>query len=50
QSHYALSAPGDQFDAFAWFDETHAVTPLDGGAIEGGEASGVEDETYPFGV
>jgi len=48
QSHYALSALPDQFDGFVWFDETRAVTPLDGD--RGGAAAGLEDETYPFGL
>ncbi|MGX7871529.1 protein-L-isoaspartate(D-aspartate) O-methyltransferase [Mesorhizobium sp. ORM6] len=45
QSHYADASLARQFDAFVWFDETTAVTPL------GPEhaASGVP-ETYPFGV
>ncbi|MDB6088147.1 MAG: protein-L-isoaspartate O-methyltransferase [Gammaproteobacteria bacterium] len=42
-SHYAESSLAKQFDAFVWFDETTAVTPL------GPErpAPGVPD-TYPF--
>src|SRR5271166_5237776 len=27
-SHYAHASLPDQYDAFVWFDETHAVTPL----------------------
>ncbi|BCM17933.1 protein-L-isoaspartate(D-aspartate) O-methyltransferase [Mesorhizobium sp. J8] len=44
-SHYADASLARQFDAFVWFDETSAVTPL------GPEhaAEGVP-ETYPFGV
>ncbi|MDG4874973.1 protein-L-isoaspartate(D-aspartate) O-methyltransferase [Mesorhizobium sp. WSM4935] len=44
-SHYADASLARQFDAFVWFDETSAVTPL------GPEhaAQGVP-ETYPFGV
>ncbi|MBZ9986846.1 protein-L-isoaspartate(D-aspartate) O-methyltransferase [Mesorhizobium sp. BH1-1-5] len=44
-SHYADASLARQFDAFAWFDETSAVTPL------GPEhaAEGMPD-TYPFGV
>ena len=34
----------DQYDAFVWFDETHAVTPLPTTVTAG------EDETYPFGL
>ncbi|TPI44404.1 protein-L-isoaspartate(D-aspartate) O-methyltransferase [Mesorhizobium sp. B3-1-6] len=43
-SHYADASLARQFDAFVWFDETNAVTPL------GPEhaAEGVP-ETYPFG-
>ena len=40
-----------QFDAWVWFDETRAVTPL-GGAQRPAEPhvlSG-EDDTYPFGL
>ncbi|MCK1743691.1 protein-L-isoaspartate(D-aspartate) O-methyltransferase [Bradyrhizobium sp. 139] len=44
-SHYANASLPQQFDAFVWFDETSAVTPL------GPEHAkpGVPD-TYPFGV
>jgi protein-L-isoaspartate(D-aspartate) O-methyltransferase len=44
-SHYATASLPQQFDAFVWFDETSAVTPL------GPEhaRSGVPD-TYPFGL
>jgi erythromycin esterase-like protein len=45
QSHYAEASLPQQFDAFVWFDETHAVTPL------GPEhrRAGIPD-TYPFGL
>jgi erythromycin esterase-like protein len=43
-SHYSEAALPLQFDAYAWFDETHAVTPL---PVEGHEGP---PETYPFGV
>lgn len=43
-SHYALSALGDQFDGFVWFDQTSALRPLPTKVTPG------EDETYPFGV
>jgi hypothetical protein len=33
-----------QFDAYVWFDETEAVTPLPVEQREG------PDETYPFGL
>ncbi|MBW8815209.1 MAG: erythromycin esterase family protein [Caulobacterales bacterium] len=45
-SHYVEARLSEQFDAFVWFDETTAVTPL---ARGGGEAAG-EDDTWPFGV
>ena len=43
-SHYSFDVLPDQYDAFAWFDETHAVTPLPTTVTPG------EDETYPFGL
>jgi protein-L-isoaspartate(D-aspartate) O-methyltransferase len=43
-SHYAEAVLPNQFDAWVWFDETGAVTPL------GGEPEPGEDETYPFGL
>jgi protein-L-isoaspartate(D-aspartate) O-methyltransferase len=43
-SHYAEAVLPKQFDAFVWFDETQAVTPLPGEQLPG------EDETYPFGL
>jgi protein-L-isoaspartate(D-aspartate) O-methyltransferase len=43
-SHYAQSSLPGQFDAWVWFDETSAVTPL------GEEPRSGEDETYPFGL
>ena len=44
-SHYSACSLPQQFDAYVWFDETTAVTPL------GPEHSraGVPD-TYPFGL
>jgi erythromycin esterase-like protein len=44
-SHYAEACLAKQFDAFAWFDETTAVTPL----RPEDERRGVPD-TYPFGL
>ena len=44
QSHYAGASLPGQFDAFVWFDETRAVTPLSAQAQKG------VPETYPFGV
>jgi erythromycin esterase-like protein len=43
-SHYAQAILPMQFDAWVWFDETQAVTPL------GPEPRGGEDETWPFGL
>jgi erythromycin esterase-like protein len=43
-SHYSEAVLPGQFDAWVWFDETCAVTPLPGEAKPG------EDETYPFGL
>ena len=45
QSHYFDAVLPEQFDAFVWFDETAAVTPL----AEAGRAEGGAD-TFPFGV
>ena len=44
QSHYFESVLSDQFDAFVWFEGTHAVTPLAAGHTHG------TPETYPFGI
>jgi erythromycin esterase-like protein len=44
QSHYASAQLARQFDAYVWFDETGAVTPLPTEPQPG------EDETYPFGL
>jgi protein-L-isoaspartate(D-aspartate) O-methyltransferase len=44
RSHYAECSLPQQFDAYVWFDETRAVTPLPTRAREGAE------ETYPFGL
>ncbi|TFI58699.1 protein-L-isoaspartate(D-aspartate) O-methyltransferase [Sphingomonas parva] len=43
-SHYSECVLPMQYDAWVWFDETEAVTPLPGVEIAG------EDETYPFGL
>lgn len=42
-SHYSQAVLPEQFDAFVWFDETQAVTPL------GPEHHRGVPETYPFG-
>jgi protein-L-isoaspartate(D-aspartate) O-methyltransferase len=44
-SHYAEASLSEQFDAYVWFDETHAVEPLGPEHIR----ADVPD-TYPFGV
>jgi protein-L-isoaspartate(D-aspartate) O-methyltransferase len=43
-SHYTQAVLPNQFDAWVWFDETEAVTPLPGAEQPG------EDDTYPFGL
>lgn len=43
-SHYFKASLAEQFDAYVWFDETTAVTPL-----PSAKPHGVPD-TYPFGV
>jgi erythromycin esterase-like protein len=43
-SHYSEAELASQFDAWVWFDETKAVTPLSG------EPEAGEEETYPFGL
>ncbi len=43
-SHYSHATLTEQYDAFVWFDKTHAVTPLPTQVRAG------EDETYPFGL
>jgi protein-L-isoaspartate(D-aspartate) O-methyltransferase len=44
-SHYASASLPQQFDAFVWFDETQAVTPLGPQRAKAGVP-----ETYPFGM
>jgi erythromycin esterase-like protein len=43
-SHYFEAVLPDQFDAFVWFEDTHAVTPLAGTAPHGAP------DIYPFGL
>lgn len=43
-SHYFDAALPEQFDAYIWFDETKAVTPLTADAGHG------MPDTYPFGL
>ena len=45
QSHYAAAILPRQFDAWVWFDESSALTPLPAGH----RCEGVPD-TYPFGL
>lgn len=44
QSHYFEAVMAEQFDAFVWFEQTSAVTPL------GHERPQGSPETYPFGL
>lgn len=44
-SHYAEASLPQQFDAFVWFDETSAVTPLQPEAAKAGMP-----DPYPFGL
>jgi len=44
-SHYSECRLPEQFDAYVWFDETSAVTPLRSEHLNEGEP-----ETYPFGL
>lgn len=44
-SHYAECRLSEQFDAWVWFDQTTAVTPLTAPPAVPGE-----DDTWPFGV
>jgi erythromycin esterase-like protein len=43
-SHYFEAVLAEQFDAYVWFEETSAVTPLPAGQPHGAP------ETYPFGL
>jgi erythromycin esterase-like protein len=47
-SHYSEAILPKQFDAWVWFDETRAVTPLPGETRPGEHVEA--DETYPFGL
>ena len=47
-SHYSAAILPRQFDAWVWFDETKAVTPLPGEQRPGERVH--EEETYPFGL
>jgi len=44
-SHYAECRLPEQFDAWVWFDETQAITPLPAPAT-----GAREDDTWPFGL
>jgi erythromycin esterase-like protein len=44
-SHYAQASLPQQFDAFVWFDQTTALTPLGSQHAKSGAP-----DTYPFGV
>ncbi len=43
-SHYFEAVLPRQFDEYIWFDDTHAVTPIDTAVLAG------LPDTYPFGV
>ncbi|HSC18256.1 MAG TPA: erythromycin esterase family protein [Rhizomicrobium sp.] len=43
-SHYFKAVLAEQFDAFVWFEQTRAITPL------GPEHARAMPETYPFGL
>ena len=45
QSHYAEVSPSRQFDAYVWFDQTHAVTAL---PAQGEGWDRDVPDTYPF--
>jgi protein-L-isoaspartate(D-aspartate) O-methyltransferase len=45
-SHYFYASLPHQFDELIWFDETHAVEPLEAGRRSGADLP----ETYPFGL
>lgn len=45
QSHYSRAILPQQFDAYVWFDETRAITPLE----PEHHPNGIPD-TYPFGL
>ena len=44
ESHYSEASLPQQFDAYVWFEESNAVTPLPTKRREG------MPETYPFGL
>ena len=44
-SHYSEASLPQQFDAYVWFDETSAVTPIGPEHAKPGAP-----ETYPFGL
>jgi erythromycin esterase-like protein len=49
-SHYVDCKLAQQFDAWVWFDQTTAVTPLRTPARAQAAASASTDETWPFGL
>jgi erythromycin esterase-like protein len=46
QSHYFDAVLPEQFDAFVWFEETAAVSPL----AEAAAGAATEPDTFPFGL
>lgn len=49
-SHYAECRLSEQFDAWVWFDETTAVTPLASAKLTPTGSGPGDDETWPFGT
>jgi len=45
QSHYFDATLSEQFDAYLWFAQTTAITPLPSPG-----SSSHEEDTFPFGV
>lgn len=45
QSHYFDATLSEQFDAYLWFAQTTAITPLPNSG-----SSSHEEDTFPFGV
>jgi protein-L-isoaspartate(D-aspartate) O-methyltransferase len=49
-SHYAQACLPLQFDAYAWFERTTAVSPLASGPARAAHQPPATADTYPFGV
>jgi erythromycin esterase-like protein len=50
RSHWFEAVLPDQFDAFCWFEETRAVTPLDAAEAARPEGGADASETFPSGL